>query len=353
MGDGVDPIGIPAGRQFRSWRTDAGTRALLPLILTFEVIRSCALNTVPAILAVAEAPTGQAAGVLSGIASICTAVVWPLLIGIILWWFREPARELLKAAVGVAEGATRFKIWQIEFDRDVQQQIARSESAALSAPPTTASTDTAAPTSPGAVGDRVDVSALQRSGKAAQVAATISSTEVSAATGVRSLLEAAPTSTLRKAAEGAIKARMLGFAQEYETTRASMHAGPERTRAMNAVVAKMRALALAADLFLDEFMNASSSPGRRLAAICILQLKPEMRAVPWLVERMRQEQPFVFFHASVALLNTARRFGLSEHPALSTALRSALAQVQSFGPNADANTVRLLTLAISELGSTS
>ena len=290
---------------------------------------------------------------LGGIASICTAVAWPVLIGLILWWFREPARELLKAAVGVAEGATRFKIWQIEFDRDVQQQIARSESAALSSPPA-ALAPPAGATPPAAsrvmTGTMDADSALeQRAGAIAQAAATISSTEVSAAAGVRSLLEAAPTSTLRKAGEEAIRTRMLGFAQEYETTRSSMHAGPERTRAMNAVVAKMRTLALAADLFLDEWMNAAGSPGRRLAAICILQLKPEMRAVPWLAERMRQEQPFVFFHASVALLNAVRRFGSAEQAALGAALRSALAQVQSFGPNADANTVRLLTLALSEL----
>ena len=282
---------------------------------------------------------------LAGIASICTAIAWPVLIGLVLVLFREQARELLQAAVGVAEGATRFKIWQIEFDRDVQQQIARSESAALSAPPPEA----AAP----AV-SRVTVGRTETTGVAgpAEAAAAISSTEASAAAGVRSLLEAAPTSTLRKAAEEAIKTRMLGFAQEYETTHASMHAGSERTRAMNAVVAKMRALALAADLFLDELMTATNSPGRRLAAICILQLKPEMRTVPWLVERMRQEQPFVFFHASVALLNTARRFGVLEQAALSKALQSALTQVQNFGPNADANTVRLLTLALSELGST-
>ena len=283
-----------------------------------------------------------APGILQGIAAICTAVVWPVLIGLILWWFREPAKELLQAAVGVAEGATRFKIWQIEFDRDVQQQIARSESAALSTPPPAAAPALEQATVAGATDTTVAV----------RTAATISSTEVSAATGVRSLLEAAPTSTLRKAGEEAIKTRMTGFAQEYETTRASMHAGPERTRAMNAIVAKMRTLALAADLFLDEFM-AADSPGRRLAAICILQLKPEMRALPWLTARMRQEQPFVFFHAAVALLNAVRRFSLTDQAALSESLRSALSQVQGFGPKADANTVRLLTLALSELESTS
>ncbi len=291
--------------------------------------------------------------VLEGVAAICTALAWPLLIGLTLWWFREPAAELLKAAVGIAEGANRFKIWEIEFDRDVQQQIARSESAALNAPPADASVDPAKTATPKAAMGTMDVESAiqQRASDTAKAAATISGVEVSAAAGVRSLLDAAPNSTLRKAAEEAIRTRMLGFAQEYETTRASMHAGAERTRAMNAVVAKMRTLALAADLFLDEWMGAVNSPGRRLAAICILQLKPEMRAVPWLVERMRVEQPFVFFHASVALLNAVRRFGAAERTALSSALQAALTQVQSFGEHADANTVRLLTLAISELGS--
>jgi hypothetical protein len=273
----------------------------------------------------------NAAGVLTGIAAICSAIVWPVLIGLILWWFREPAKELLQAAVGVAEGATRFKIWQIEFDRDVQQAVSQSESAALGAPvlPPAAASRIAAPS--------------------AEAAETISTTQVAAATRVRSLLDAAPNSTLRESAEAAIKARMLGFAQEYETTRASMHSGPDRTRAMNGVVAKMRTLALAADFLLDDFMNAAASPGRRLAAICILQLKPEMRTVPWLVDRMRLEQPFVFFHASVALLNAVRRFGAAERKTLDTALQTARTQIQNFGEHADANTIRSLTLALSEL----
>ena len=274
--------------------------------------------------------TGEAAGVLTAIAAICSAIVWPVLVGLILWWFREPAKELLKAAVGVAEGATRFKIWQIEFDRDVQQQVTQSESAALGAPVTPPVTaHTSIPETQGA--------------------ATISSTQVAAATRVRSLLDAAPNSTLRESAEAAIKARMLGYAQEYETTRASMRSGPDRTRAMNGVVAKMRTLALAADFLLDDLMSADNSPGRRLAAICILQLKPQMRAVPWLADRMHLEQPFVFFHASVALLNAVRRFGAGERKTLDSALHSALTQVQSFGERADINTVRALTLALSEL----
>ena len=279
-------------------------------------------------------------GVLSGVAAICSAVVWPVLIGLILYWFREPAAELLKAAVGVAEGASRFKIWQIEFDRDVQQQVAQSETAALVAPASapSAAHESLAPTENTRVKQQ-----------ATQAAATIPTAEVTAAAGVRSLLDAAPNSTLRKSAEATIKARMLSFAQEYETLRASMRAGPERTRAMNAVVAKMRTLALAADLYLEEWMGSAGSPGKRLAAICILQMNPQLSAAAWLVERMRLEQPFVFFHASVALLNTVRRFGATARGPLSDALRRALAQVESFGPKADANTIRLLALAQSEL----
>ncbi len=275
----------------------------------------------------------ELAPTLTAVAAICTAVVWPVLIGLILWWFREPAAELLRAAVTVAEGSTRFKIWQIEFDRDVQQQLSRSETAAMVLPVVAP-----APAEPSPAANA-----------ATQAAAAIPPTEVRAAAGVRTLLESAPNSTLRKAAENAIKSRMLGFAQEYDTVRASRHAGADRTRAMNAVVAKMRTLALAADFLLDELESAADSPGKRLAAICILQMKPDLQAVPWLVERMKAEQPFVFFHASVALLNTVRRYGLSQKAALGAALQTALAQVQSFGEKADANTVRLLTLAQSEL----
>lgn len=266
-------------------------------------------------------------GLLDGIASICTAVIWPLVVIMILWMFRSEVADLFKAAVSVAYGANRFRIWQIEFDRDVQQQVQRSESAALESPAAAAHL---------AVPDT-------------QLSTPIPAGELSAASRVRSLLEAAPNTTLRKEMEEAIRTRMLGFAQEYETVRASMHAGPDRTRAMNGVVAKMRTLALAADLFADEWMADANSPGRRLAAICILQLKPRMEAVPWLVERMKVERPFVFFHASVALLNTVRRFGAAQRSVLEPPLQAALKQVQSFGEKADTNTIRSLTLAISEL----
>lgn len=271
-----------------------------------------------------ESPDGA---VLNGVAAICAAVVWPAIVTLVLVLFRRQVAELMEAAVTVASGATRFKIWQIEFDRDVQQAVSQSATAALSAP----------------------VAGARAQPELSQEATTIPGTEVAAATHVRSLLDTAPNTTLRKEMEAQIRARMLGLAQEYETTRSSMPAGDERTRAMNGVVAKMRTLALAADFLVDELTGAAQSPGRRLAAICILQMKPSMSSVPWLVERMHAELPFVFFHAAVALLNTVRRFGTSDKSTLAAAVDKALAQVQSFGEAADVNTVRALVLASSVL----
>jgi hypothetical protein len=298
------------------------------LLLTLITTDTAKLTVAPVVVgAHPVAAASNIPGILSGVASICSAVIWPLVIVMVLWMFRAEAVELLKAAVGVAEGATRFRIWQIEFDKDVSQQVAQSASFALTNPivPHVAS-----------VSDT-------------QAATNITPPQLAAAADVRSLLDAAPNSTLRKSAEAAIKTRMLGFAQEYETTRASMGPGPDRTRAMNSVVSKMRTLALAADIYLDIFMGAANSPGQRLAAVCILQLKPQMSAVSWLVERMHAEQPFVFFHAAIALLNAVRRFGSGEQAALTTALDSAVKQVQGYGEQADANTLRVLSLAQSEL----
>ena len=167
------------------------------------------------------------------------------------------------------------------------------------------------------------------------------------------LVDEAPPGSVRAEIQESIRQRMLRFAKEYESTRAAMHAGPERTRAMNAIAAKMRTLALAADPFVDELAADKDSPGKRLAAICILQLAPSMEWVNWLADRMKVEQPFVFFHASVALLSAVRKYGVQQGDTLKAAIERALAQVNSFGENADKNTVRSLTLALSELESPS
>ena len=275
-----------------------------------------------ALLAPQDASEVGKPGMLAGIAAILSATAWPLLLAVVLYWFRRPIGELAATAVGIAASSSKVKIWQVEFDRDVQQQLDSTSHEALSRLP--------------------GVSQLQ-------IESPIPPAEVQAAAHVRTLIDEAPPGSVRSQIQESIRQRMLGFAKEYESTRAAMHAGPDRTRAMNAVAAKMRTLALAADPFLDEFAGDQDSPGRRLAAIYTLQLVPEANWVPWLADRMSAEQPFVFFHASVALLSAVRKFGGQQRDSLKAAITRALDQVSGFGDHCDKNTVRSLTLALSEL----
>ena len=260
---------------------------------------------------------------LSGLAAVLSAIAWPLLLGAILIWFRKPARQFVAAAVLIAETASKVRIWQIEFDRDVKEELAQSESSALS---------------------HVTHYTIPEEA----LGSPIPKAEVQAATRVRTLLSDAPDDTVRNSVLESIRQRLYDFALEYETTRANMPSGPDRTRAMNAVAAKMRTLALAADPFLDELHN-SDSPGRRLAAVSILQLAPDLEYIDWLAERMAVEQPFIFFHASVALLSAVRKYGQSQAPKLKVAIEKSLKTIESYGEQRDANTIRTLTLALSEL----
>jgi hypothetical protein len=278
----------------------------------------------PALRLLLEETTLQRPSILTGIAAILSAIAWPVLVGSTLYWFREPLGQLLIAIVGIAASSGKVRIWQVEFDRTVQTQLDQSETTAREV-----KTSYNIPDS--------------------QLGATIPAGEVQAANRVRSLLDKAPADTIRAEVLDSIHSRMLGFAQEYESTRAAMPSGPDRTNAMNAVAAKMRTLALAADPFLDEFHADTTSAGKRLAAVCILQLAPTMQYVPWLVERMSVEHPFIFFHASVALLRAVRGFGVQHRDQLRQAIQKALDTVNSYGELRDTNTVRTLTLALSEL----
>ena len=260
---------------------------------------------------------------LSGIAAILSAIAWPLLIAAVLFWFRRQVRQFVTAAVAIAETASKVRIWQVEFDRDVKQELAQTETSAL------------AHMTHYTIPEEL-------------LGTPIPKSEIQAATRVRSLLAEAPDGSVRAVVLESIRQRLYDFAQEYETTRANMPASPERTRAMNAVAAKMRTLALAADPFLDE-LHSSDSPGRRLAAICILELAPDMNYVDWLAQRMASDQPFLFFHASVALLSAVRKYGQLQRAKLQSAIEKALKTVEGYGEARDANTIRTLTLALSEL----
>jgi hypothetical protein len=119
--------------------------------------------------------------------------------------------------------------------------------------------------------------------------------------------------------------QMLSLAREYELVRASMSPGDKRTREMEKLTTKMRTLGLAASASLIEFMD-SDSPGARLAAVAILQVQPNPNTLDWLAERFKVEQPFVAYHAAVAMLVAARVLG----PKHGQDLRNAIVKAQSY-----------------------
>jgi len=109
-----------------------------------------------------------------------------------------------------------------------------------------------------------------------------------------------------------VRTQVFQLAQEYEQIRATMPSGDTRTRRMEVVVTKMRTLALAAYPLLRELTN-SGSPGERLAAVAILQVRPNPDYLDWLVTRLAEEKPFIGYHAGVALLAAVRNLDPSDY----------------------------------------
>jgi hypothetical protein len=114
-------------------------------------------------------------------------------------------------------------------------------------------------------------------------------------------------------------------AKEYENIRASMPSGDSRTRKMEVVVAKMRTVGQA--IYSDRYrLSQSASPGDRLQAISSMQVQPDYDLLDWLGQRVKEEKPFVAYHALVAL-NVAASGAFATH--YKDALRSVASQLES------------------------
>lgn len=133
---------------------------------------------------------------------------------------------------------------------------------------------------------------------------------------------------------------------EYDGLRRTMRAGPERTRAMTGLVVKMRTLAQSAISCLKNYQS-SGSPGSRLAAVTMMQMVPQSADLSWLVDRFRTEQPFIFYHAALALQNVANVSKSTEDKKiLLEAASDALATVRSHSERPDQNTINVLSALI-------
>lgn len=150
-------------------------------------------------------------------------------------------------------------------------------------------------------------------------------------------------------AEEIAQRQILHLCEEYETLRIEMPRSQMRTRKMNEVAAKMRALALASHPLLRSLASGQSS-GERLAAICILQVAPELDYFPWLIERIKNEdQPFVFFQAAVAVLELVKVHKDFDQAKIRAGIEDALHRISSFKGVPDQNTIDVLNLARSQV----
>jgi predicted phage tail protein len=120
-----------------------------------------------------------------------------------------------------------------------------------------------------------------------------------------------------------MRQQLRALAAQYESIRATMSSGPERTRRMEVVASQMRAFSLAAYSLLPEFTH-SEMAGERLAAITFLQARPNREYFEWLGERLVEEKPFVGYHAAVALLNAARDATAGDRKVLEIVINQAL-----------------------------
>jgi hypothetical protein len=109
----------------------------------------------------------------------------------------------------------------------------------------------------------------------------------------------------------AARQEMMTLARMYELRTAGLLPGDADLRTLDALVSQMRVLAPACQLFLHEF-TSSRSEGKRLAAVAVLQVKPNAAYYEWLARRLKKEVPFTVYHAAVALLAAARQADQSQ-----------------------------------------
>jgi len=254
------------------------------------------------------------ASLLSSIAAILQAVAWPAVAAIFLIIYRSRIGSLLEVLTKKLATATKVKAWQLELET-TEQEI----NEVVNKTGETASSEALTPKIP--------------------------ENQLKAAQEVNQRLLESPLSV--QSALGVVQRQIQSLIGEYERIR-GIPRSPMRTRSMNEVAAKMRSLSVAARPLLHSLMSGQSA-GERLAAICVLQVMPEVRYFPWLIERIKNEdQPFVFYQAAVAILVLVKARIYPEGAGIKEEIKGALQHISGFkGGLPDQNTIDVLNEALS------
>ncbi|MFT7841731.1 hypothetical protein Q5530_36820 [Saccharothrix sp. BKS2] len=161
-----------------------------------------------------------------------------------------------------------------------------------------------------------------------------------------------PTAPASPADLGIARDQVTALAAEYDRLRATTPAGPSRTRRLEVVASSLRTLARSASPLLPDLV-ADGSAGARLAAVCALQVLPDVRHLDWLAGRFGGDQPFIAYHAGMALLTAARELPDADLRHLAGALQLAEALTARLAPTTDrASAVRAARTALEARRST-
>lgn len=235
----------------------------------------------------------NAATLITAIATLLSAIVWPMLVAVILIFFRRGIVDSLARVPDLISRTEKAKLGWLELE-------------------------------------------LKR------VAAIPADAESGGAVSPEQIRSAAKIEVAAKDLRLAdLRGQIERLCTEYEAIRAAMPPGARRTRAMDEVIAQMRTIGPAVSFMLEELKGAGS-PGGRLAAIAIMQMEPSKADLEWLLERFSVEAPFLFFHAALVFEFLAHSLAGSRREEVIEFAAKALATVRAFDGEPDASTVGVL-----------
>jgi hypothetical protein len=255
------------------------------------------------------------AALLSSIAAILNAVAWPGVAAWILFTHRTDTSQILKTLGNKLSAAKKIKAGQFEmeaFEDELKQTVDE-------------------------VGETVGNIPRLRAVPKEQLQAA------------ENLKEKARAAQLPESSVGeAVKKQIYALANEYEKIRLQLPSCSERTRKMDQIAARMRTLALAGKP-LRTLLTRSDSVGRRLAAICMLQIEPRQSYFRWLIERFKVEnQPFIFFQSAIAILEYVKKGVYPDGGIVRSAIGESIRVISSFTDGTpDQDTLEVLNEALS------
>ena len=240
------------------------------------------------------------AALVTALAAVVSALIWPALIAGIMIGFRRPIRFILEKVPTFLDRTEKAKLGVVEFELRKQAEEASSK---------------------------------PDSGRG-----EVSPEQIRSAAKIEFAARELPLSDLTSQVER--------LCIEYEMARSVLSSGPKRTKVMNEIMAQMRTIGPSVSFLLEDFKSALS-PGKRLAAIAMMQMEPSKVDLHWLAARFGSEAPFIFYQAALVLEALARSSSGAKLQEVVDVAKHGMQRVESFDGEPDRNTLQVLASIIS------